>query len=112
MEKTNKPQMKVVNKEDNTTESKPQEQRKLSYEELVNVATQLSNENRILHQRFEQASYQLGYKRLDYLFKVLEFDANFEQSFVDKCAEEIQFAMAIPDEVASTEEDNNMSNVK
>ena len=38
------------------------------------------------------------FKRLDYLFKVVEHGHMFKQDFLDKCITEIEEIMAIPEE--------------
>ncbi len=69
---------------------------KLSYEQLENVArqaiAQIDEYKKVLN---EVAGTQ---KRLDYLFKILEFSHLFEDEFVNKCIAEVQQIMTIPEE--------------
>lgn len=82
----------------------PQERKKLSYEELENVAKQISEQNRMLIQKLNEQNNFNIFKRLDYLFKVVEFSVNFKQEFVDKCTDEIEQMITIPEEPETKEE--------
>ena len=77
---------------------------KMSYEELENIAHQLSEQSRVLMQKLQEANMSNMFKRVDYLFKVLEFENMFSDSFIDKCAQEIQDMISIPEEDKSIEE--------
>ena len=77
---------------------------KMSYEELENIAHQLSEQSRVLMQKLQEANMSNMFKRIDYLFKVLEFENMFSDSFIDKCAQEIQDIISIPEEDKSIEE--------
>ena len=77
---------------------------KMSYEELENIAHQLSEQSRVLMQKLQEANMSNMFKRIDYLFKVLEFENMFSDSFIDKCAQEIQDMISIPEEDKSIEE--------
>ena len=46
--------------------------KELSYDELKNVAGQLSQQNQQLNMMLQQANMTNMFKRMDYLFKVLE----------------------------------------
>ena len=84
---------------------KPQVQRpeKMSYEQLENVAHQLSEQNRQLFAKLQELNMTNMFKRLDYLFKVVENGHMFKQDFLEKCIAEIEELMTVPEEV---EEDN------
>lgn len=71
---------------------------KLSYDELENIAKQLSDQNRQLYQKLQETTTESMFKRLDFLFKVLEFNSSFDQAFTDKCVEEIQYMITIPEQ--------------
>ena len=87
--------------------------KKLSYEELENVcrqlstqAQQLSKQNQQLRAMINEANLANLYKRLDYLFEVIEKDnAYLSVEFKQKCADEIETLMATPDN-----SDDNMEN--
>lgn len=83
----------------------PQERRKLSYEELENVAKQLSEQNRQLYVKLQEMNTVNLFKRLDYLFKVLEDNVHFRKEFVDKCAKEIEEIITIPEEKGEKKEE-------
>lgn len=64
------------------------EEKKLSYEELENLANNLY----ISLQNAEMANV---FKRLDYLFKVVENKASFNARFTKSCVDEIETIMTI-----------------
>ena len=74
------------------------EQKKMSYEELENVAHQLSEQSRELYNKLQEMNYANLFKRLDYLFKVVEFSAMFDSDFVIKCTDEIKGILTVPQE--------------
>lgn len=76
---------------------------KMSYEELENIAHQLSEQSRVLMQKLQEANMSNMFKRVDYLFKVLEFENMFSDNFIDKCAQEIQDMISIPEEEPNEE---------
>lgn len=71
---------------------------KLSYEQLENVAHQLSEQNRQLYAKLQEMQVSNMFKRLDYLFKVVENTGVFSIDFHTKCVEEIESLMTIPEE--------------
>lgn len=80
---------------------------KMSYEQLEQVAHQLSEQTRHLYKKLQESNMNNMFKRLDYLFKVVKLgDTNwFSSEFVTKCAEEIEEIMTVPDNT-DTEPDN------
>ena len=72
------------------------QEKKLSYEELENVANNL-------YVRLQQADMANMFKRLDYLFKVVENVDNFPQEFTKHCIEEIVNIMTISTEETKEE---------
>ena len=86
-------------------EIKPQMQRpeKMSYEQLENIAHQLSEQAKQLYMKLQAANMGNMFKRLDYLFKVVENGHMFKQDFLEKCIAEIEELMTVPEEI---EEDN------
>lgn len=70
----------------------------LSYEELKNVAGQLQQQNIQLRQALQRANYENLFRRLDYLFKVIENSAVFSEEFVVSCVEEIEDSIKVPEE--------------
>ena len=81
-------------------EMKPQVQRpeKMSYEQLENVAHQLSEQNRQLFAKLQELNMVNTFKRLDYLFKVVENGHMFDQDFLEKCIAEIESLMTVPEQ--------------
>lgn len=81
-------------------EMKSQVQRpeKMSYEQLENVAHQLSEQNRQLFAKLQELNMANMFKRLDYLFKVVENGHMFKQDFFEKCIAEIENLMTVPEQ--------------
>lgn len=75
----------------------------LTYEQLNNVANQLSQQNMQLRKQIEEMNYVNLFKRLDYLFKVVEFAGQFNQEFVNACTTEIEGLLTAAEE---TQEEN------
>ena len=74
------------------------ETKKLSYEELENVCHQLSEQSQTLYRKLQEANMNNMFKRLDYLFAVVENKGAFPEDFVKKCVDEIITSMTIPEE--------------
>ena len=81
-------------------EMKPQMQRpeKMSYEQLEGIAHQLSEQNRQLFAKLQELNMTNVFKRLDYLFKVIENGHMFEQDFLEKCIAEVEILMTVPEQ--------------
>ena len=77
---------------------------KLSYEQLENVAAELQKRCATLLGELQNANMFNMFKRLDYLFKVVENNTRFSVEFARKCVEEIEMLMAHPTEESKTEE--------
>lgn len=79
--------------------------KKLSYEQLENACQQLSVQNQQLIQQrnqlvaaLRQANLTNLYKRLDYLFNVIEKDNKYlSTEFKEQCGSEIETLMATPE---------------
>lgn len=85
------------------------ETKKLSYEQLENVAHQLSEQSKKLYEKLQEVNMTNVFKRLDYLFKVIEAgDTLLSTEFVKKCAKEIEDLMTVEEkeEVKKAEEDS------
>ena len=74
-----------------------QPKEKLSYEQLENVCHQLSEQSRTLYQRLQEADMTNFFKRLDYLFAVVENSEKFPADFSKKCVDEIVASMTLPE---------------
>lgn len=97
MEEVNK-HLKVV---EPSTEKK---QQKLSYEELEQIASQLDQQSRQLMNELQKSNMQNIFKRLDYLFKVVENAPMFGDTFVQSCVDEIEGMLTIPKEESEESE--------
>lgn len=82
---------------------------KLSYDELNNIAKNLSDQNNQLLYQLRNANMANMFKRLDYLFKVIENSDKFSTDFVIKCTDEIEDTMTIPEEVTDGREDTEQA---
>ena len=82
-----------------SSDEKPE---KMSYEQLENIAHQLSEQNRQFYMKLQAANMTNMFKRLDYLFKVVENGNMFNADFLQKCLNEIENLMTVPEE----QEDN------
>lgn len=91
---------KVVEMQSVTKETERPE--KMSYEQLEQVAHQLSEQTRQLYSQLQKSNMTNMFKRLDYLFKVVENGHIFKQNFFEKCIAEIEELMTVPE----VEEDN------
>ena len=69
---------------------------KLTYEQLNEACNQLFQQNKQLTARLREVEQFLGNRRMDYLFKVIEFSTLFHSDFVVNCVDEIEEAMKIP----------------
>lgn len=74
----------------------------LSYEELNNVARQLSEQNRQLQQMLQNT--QNVFRRLDYLFRVVEIKDFIPDDFKEACVKEIIELMTITDDESENKE--------
>lgn len=77
-----------------------EDNKKLSYEQLNEVCSQLHQQNQQLMRQLQQVNSYNAFKRLDYLFLVLQNSTKFQDQFVSDCAAEIQEALSLPDEEA------------
>lgn len=78
--------------------------KKMTYEELENVAHQLSEQAKQLYTKLQSANLSNMFKRLDYLFKVLENESKFNKDFFNKCVAEIEELMTVPEEESQDKE--------
>lgn len=78
--------------EKKTVEEQP---KKFTYEQLEQIAGNLSNQVQQLSVKLQEANMINVFKRLDYLFKVVETSSNlvFSSEFVDRCVKEIEELM-------------------
>lgn len=80
------------------------ETQKMSYEELENVAAQLSQQNQQLYHKLQQADMANILSRLNFLFKVIENRSAFGTEFVNSCIKEIEDIMTISESEETKDE--------
>ena len=80
------------------TKSQVQRPEKMSYDQLESVAHQLSEQNRQMFAKLQELNMVNMFKRLDYLFKVIENGHMFKQDFLEKCIAEIESLMTVPEQ--------------
>ena len=80
---------------------------KLSYEQLEEVARQMEGQLRQVYAKLQEANMNNLFKRLDFLFKVLEMEQMFQLEFVQKCADEIKSILTIPEEGAQMDKEED-----
>lgn len=81
---------------------------KMSYEQLENIAHQLSEQNRQMYAKMQEMDMVNMFKRLDYLFKVVENGTMFDPDFLNKCIDEIENVMLPKEEsTEDTDEEDN-----
>lgn len=78
---------------------------KLTYEQLENVAHQMSEQSKQLYNQLQEARMNNAMKRLDYMFKVLEFKECFHSDFIIKVSEELEEIMYSKTPEPKTESD-------
>lgn len=74
-------------------------------EEVKNLIQGLKSQNNQLMYQLQNLNMQNVFKRLDYLFKVVENECSFPQDFVTKCIDEIQEIMIPKDTEEPTEDE-------
>ena len=77
--------------------------KKLSYEQLEQIANQYSEQARQLYLKLQEANMTNMFKRMDYLFKVVENNKVFSSNFVEKCINELEELMKLPEETKEEE---------
>ena len=77
-------------KRKNDPEKQEEKVQKLSYEKLNEACSQLYQQNQNLVRQLQQAEGMLMTKRLDYLFKIVEYSGAFDADFVQECVKEIE----------------------
>lgn len=76
-----------------------EKQQRLSYEQLNDVCSQLYQQNQQLSRQLQQLNMSNMFKRLDYLFQVLNYSSIIKDpDFINNCISEIKEAMTIKNE--------------
>lgn len=86
-----KVKMELPVQEDQNTE----QESKLSYDDLMKIATGLKASNIELQRRLNDMALSNFFTRLEFLFKVVKFSDKFPDDFVKKCIDEITANMII-----------------
>ena len=86
------------------------EKKKFSYEELNDIASQLSQQNQQLYAQLQRVNMTNAFRRLDYLFKVVENGALFTPEFLDNCISEIEESLTIREEDVEDNKDPEAEN--
>lgn len=76
---------------------------KMSYDELKNIAGQLQQQNTFMREQLMKAKSEELYKRIDYLFKVIENKDMFNNEFVTVVVNEITDILTIPEQEEKVE---------
>lgn len=76
--------------------------KKFSYEELEKVASELANQVRMYETQIKNNQFNETVARLNYLFKVVEFDTKFDAEYVKGCTEEIMAILPMNKEAEET----------
>lgn len=76
------------------------EKKKLSYDELAHLANEYFEGYKKVLAQLEKANYTNVFKRLDYLFKIIENSSYFTDDFVAKCTTEIVDIMTVKEDTA------------
>lgn len=69
----------------------------LPYDQLKMIAIQATQQTQKLQEELQGYRNESLYVRLDFLFKVIQFNKSFPPSFVNKCAKEIEKLMTLPE---------------
>lgn len=97
MEENKAKEIKMNSAKQNTQADQPKQ--KLTYEQLNDVCNQLFQQNQELRKSLQEMNAVNIFKRLDYLFKVVELASTFKDSdFINSCIDEIKEALTIPDD--------------
>ena len=86
------------------------EKKKFSYEELNDIASQLSQQNQQFYAQLQRVNMTNAFKRLDYLFKVVENGALFTPEFLDNCVNEIEESLTIKEGDTEDNKDSEAEN--
>lgn len=87
---TPKESNKEVKEELQKAESQPV--RMFTEEEVRSIVNNATSQ---FVEKLRQYEYELSFRRLDYLFKIVELKNSFEKEFVSECAEEIKSIIKI-----------------
>lgn len=81
---------KVVEMNTKASGEKAQQDNKISYEELVNVANQLQIQNRKMQEQLYHLMEEHSVIRMNFLFEIVKNSNMFQKDTVDKSVKEIE----------------------
>ena len=81
---------KVVEMNPKASGEEVQQDNKISYEELVNVANQLQVQNRKMQQQLYQLMEEHSVIRMNFLFEIVKNSNMFQKDTVEECVKEIE----------------------
>lgn len=76
------------------------ETKKLSYEELEQIAIELRKQCSQMYTELQMANMANAFKRLEFLFKVVKYEDMFPTDFARSCVKEIMDIMTVNTEEA------------
>lgn len=89
--------------EEKKNKKENKEVKKLSYEQLEEVANQLMQQTQQYKEALMRMNNEVMFKRLDYLFRVVEHSEHFSIDFYNNCVAEIEQAISIDKEEVEKE---------
>lgn len=92
--------------------SAPEEPKKMSYEDLENIAKQLASQNEALRAKLASQGYAQAVQRLGFQINVLQIISSnpshkFTTKFVEDTYKEVEEALSVPEANVSEKKDNN-----
>ena len=90
-----------------TVEEMPKRER--TYEEIVAENNQIKQQAEAMYRQMQQMNMQNIFKRLEFLFKVVENRGAFPEEFKNKCVFEIVNLLTIPEEQKQEETKNEQA---
>lgn len=79
-----------------------EENKKLTYEQLEKIALEMQQRCLMAENRLKAINFTAT--RLDYLFKVIQYEDTFNVDFVEKCVREIEELLTLEENTKETEE--------
>lgn len=97
-------EQKKTKKNENAQNS---EQKKFTYEQVVDIANRALKDNQELRHNLDRAMQTIGmFNRIDYLFKVLQYEHVIKDpEFINNCVAEIKELLTLPTEGENTEQE-------
>ncbi len=96
---------KKVSVTDKPATQKPKEDSVNMEEQYKGLVSQLYERNQQLVEALNEKNTALMFKRMDYLFKIIEQSHMFDDEFVTKCIDELQKTLDVTQEQETNEED-------